>query len=310
MVSGGTVAADASTLNGYLSNYSSEMSGLNGSWKGPSYESISSKAESFVSEYKAIVNQMNSFASACSEYENYIKIKNLISSTEIDRANASNENKASYDAPLAEMRTNLEKSKGRIQSYLNDASSPSLTATAVSESISGISSLSTSKSSSGSSNNQAIIDSIIDEVGNTIADYPGLGFNDGQWCSDYVSYALQKNGYDVEWSSLAGHEDDNTIFKSLERSGATIHRDQAAQYNGEDYDPDYSPQAGDVVLFDASGGSPDGTTDHVGFVIQDNGDGTVKTIEGNTSGDAGGSCVAIHDRDRSIIYGYATPVKQ
>ena len=41
-----------------------------------------------------------------------------------------------------------------------------------------------------------------------------------------------------------------------------------------------------------------------------NGDGTVKTIEGNTSGEGGGSCVAIHDRDRSIIYGYATPVKK
>ena len=307
MVSGGTVAADASTLNGYLSNYSSEISGL-GTWKGPSHDSITSKAEAFVSEYKAVVSQMTSFANACSEYENYIKIKNLISKTETDRANASDENKASYDSPLAEMRSNLDKSKSKIQSYLNEASSPSLTATSVADSISGITTL--SKSSSGSSNNQAIIDSVINDVGNTISDYSGLGFNDGEWCSDFVSYALQKSGYDVEWSSIAGHEDDNTIFQVLSRAGATIHRDQAAQYNGEDYDPDYSPQAGDVVLFDfARGGTPDGTTDHVGLVIQDNGDGTVKTIEGNTSGEGGGSCVAIHDRDRSMIYGYATPVK-
>ena len=47
------------------------------------------------------------------------------------------------------------------------------------------------------------------------------------------------------------------------------------------------------------------------FVVKDNGDGTITTLEGNTSGEAGGSCVAIHtDRQRSIVYGYATPVKK
>ena len=147
MVSGGTVAADASALNGYLSSYSTEMSGLDGSWKGPSHDSITSKAEAFVSEYKAVVSQMTSFANACSEYQNYIKIKNLISATENDRANASDENKASYDSPLAEMRSNLEKSKSKIQSYLNEASSPSLTATAVNAATS----VSSGKSSSLSS---------------------------------------------------------------------------------------------------------------------------------------------------------------
>ena len=146
MVSGGTVASDASTLNGYLSNYSSEISGL-GTWKGPSHDSITSKAEAFVSEYKAVVSQMTSFANACSEYENYIKIKNLISTTENDRANASDENKASYDSPLAEMRNNLAKSKSKIEGYLNEASSPSLTATAVNATTS----VSSGKSSSSSS---------------------------------------------------------------------------------------------------------------------------------------------------------------
>ena len=43
------------------------------------------------------------------------------------------------------------------------------------------------------------------------------------------------------------------------------------------------PAAGDLAFFDfAEGGNP---IDHVGIVVRDNGDGTVTTIEGNTSGD-------------------------
>lgn len=44
-----------------------------------------------------------------------------------------------------------------------------------------------------------------------------------------------------------------------------------------------TPAPGDLAFFDFPGGQ---TTDHVGIVIKDNGDGTVTTIEGNTS-DAG-----------------------
>lgn len=43
------------------------------------------------------------------------------------------------------------------------------------------------------------------------------------------------------------------------------------------------PTVGDLAFFDfAEGGNP---IDHVGIVARDNGDGTVTTIEGNTSGD-------------------------
>jgi surface antigen len=43
------------------------------------------------------------------------------------------------------------------------------------------------------------------------------------------------------------------------------------------------PKPGDLAFFDfAVGGNP---VDHVGIVVKDNGDGTVTTIEGNTSGD-------------------------
>ena len=207
------------------------------------------------------------------------------------------------------MKTDLETLRKNINLLLTAASSPRLTATEVDTmSSSTISNLvSSSGSSANAADNKALIESILSEEGNTISDYDG--FSDGEWCADFVSEMLIRNGYDIERSSIAGHESDNTIFKSLERAGATIHLDQAAQANGETPE-DYTPQPGDVVLFDSRGGYPDGTTDHVGFVIEDNGDGTITTIEGNTYGAAGGSCVAIHtDRDRSQIYGYATPVK-
>jgi cell wall-associated NlpC family hydrolase len=40
------------------------------------------------------------------------------------------------------------------------------------------------------------------------------------------------------------------------------------------------PQTGDIVFFDFPGGDK---VDHVGIILKDNGDGTVTTIEGNTS---------------------------
>jgi len=43
------------------------------------------------------------------------------------------------------------------------------------------------------------------------------------------------------------------------------------------------PEPGDIVYFDfVAGGAP---IEHVGIVVKDNGDGTVTTMEGNTSGD-------------------------
>lgn len=42
------------------------------------------------------------------------------------------------------------------------------------------------------------------------------------------------------------------------------------------------PKPGDIVFFDFPGGEK---VDHVGIVVKDNGDGTVTTIEGNTTAD-------------------------
>lgn len=42
------------------------------------------------------------------------------------------------------------------------------------------------------------------------------------------------------------------------------------------------PKPGDIVFFDFPGGAK---TDHVGIVVKDNGDGTITTVEGNTTAD-------------------------
>ena len=117
MVSSGTVTNDATTLEQYLKSYKTEMSGLEGSWKGPSHDSINSQADSFVSEYTGIVTQMNNFAKACDEYKEYIKLKSTTAQTESDRANASSAAKASYDSPLAQMITDLKKKKKNINTH-------------------------------------------------------------------------------------------------------------------------------------------------------------------------------------------------
>ncbi|MFC6080617.1 CHAP domain-containing protein [Sphaerisporangium aureirubrum] len=63
-----------------------------------------------------------------------------------------------------------------------------------------------------------------------------------------------------------------------------------------------APKPGAVVFFDWNGGGIDGI-DHVGFVVQDNGDGTIKTVEGNT----GNGVVEIRTRPTYQVAGYGYP---
>lgn len=307
MVDSGTVKAAATEINGLLSNYKSTVTGVEGVWKGPSHDSIIPQTDSFASEYQAIEAQLSSFANACDLYKKYETLKTQIADTQAKLNAASDENKSGYQRDLSLMTKDLETIKNSILSSLSSASSPTLQATPVNSSVSAPAS-----SSSASSSNKAFIDSIMGEEGKTISDYPDRGFHDGLWCADFVSAMLIDHGYDIPMCSVAGDGDeDYDIFHALRNKGAVVHLDTGAYNMGygdsSEYDPNYSPQPGDVVLFNWDG---DWSTDHVGFVVQDNGDGTITTLEGNTSGDAGGSCVAVKNRDRDLIYGYATPVPQ
>jgi surface antigen len=63
------------------------------------------------------------------------------------------------------------------------------------------------------------------------------------------------------------------------------------------------PKKGDLVLYDWQ---KDGVCDHIGFVICDNGNGTITTVEGNTSNTSNGNggCVQVRVRAKSLVKGY------
>ncbi|MFF4412179.1 CHAP domain-containing protein [Streptosporangium sp. NPDC001559] len=65
-----------------------------------------------------------------------------------------------------------------------------------------------------------------------------------------------------------------------------------------------TPKPGAVVYFDWKGGKDLDGIDHVGFVKQDNGNGTITTIEGNT----GNGKVEQRIRPTSQVVGYGYPV--
>lgn len=163
------------------------------------------------------------------------------------------------------------------------------------------------------SNNQTLADSLYNEIGKRSWDYSDSPnrFHSGEWCADFVSYMLRKNGYNYKWSSYCGEKESYSIFHVMKENGAKIHYDQFATKYGKKPDTDYVPQAGDVCLLNVDS---DSSVDHVGIVIKDNGDGTVTTIEGNTSkkgqGYDGKGIVEEKIRSKKDVYGYATPSKE
>ena len=89
----------------------------------------------------------------------------------------------------------------------------------------------------------------------------------GPWCAYFVSWLAQQSGAPVG----AGGNGTGYV-PTLEAWGKQEHRyfDHGAQ----------TPQPGDIVIFDWAG---DGVADHTGIVEKVDTDGTVHTIEGNSS---------------------------
>jgi hypothetical protein len=103
------------------------------------------------------------------------------------------------------------------------------------------------------------------EEGNNLTKYGAFTKHNGQpWCGSFVMWCAAQVGLKIPncvWTP-GGVEG----FKGIGKwSNASTSK----------------PKPGDVVFFDfIEGGAP---VEHVGIVIKDNGDGTVTTIEGNTS---------------------------
>ena len=86
------------------------------------------------------------------------------------------------------------------------------------------------------------------------------------WCGSFVMWCANSVGLKIP--NVVSTTDGATKFQGIGRWA-----------NAETA----KPSPGDLAFFDfQEGGNP---VDHVGIVVRDNGDGTVTTIEGNTSGD-------------------------
>lgn len=117
----------------------------------------------------------------------------------------------------------------------------------------------------------------------------GYQFDENLWCADFVRMALGEGVGDENLPEWYQNCPNKAYCPSIQSSG------EGHQVSAEDAQP------GDIVLFDWDG---DGEADHVGLFI-DNGDGssTITTIEGNTSGEGGSSCVEEQARYRNTVLG-------
>ena len=97
-----------------------------------------------------------------------------------------------------------------------------------------------------------------------------FGVNNLPWCGSFVMWCAQKAGVRVP----------NVISTA---AGATAFQKSSKWFNAADADP----RPGDLAFFDFPGDGVDRIS-HIGIVIGNNNDGTVTTIEGNTSSDKKG----------------------
>lgn len=320
MTSGSEVRATYSQLNTNVTKYKNSINGLSASWKGVSHDGLTPKATKKIEKYMDILKgSFDQFAIACDKYEKYQKKKKKLKSVNQSISKYSNIlNKgnggpntdiilSNYRSKKSILEKEIEKLKKEIKAALASVKSVNAKSSSGAVVPANISKMVNEfkQELEDEKRNKKLIDSLYSQVGNTKDDYPGK-FNYEAWCADFVSYNLINNGYNVEWSSWAGDAGPDSIYAKVLKGGGKEH------LGGLSSNPDnsYTPQPGDVFLIDTNG---DGGVNHTGIVVKDLGNGKVLTIEGNTSDDNGNynhGVVNEKERDKSTIYGYATPVKK
>ncbi|GAA3804675.1 hypothetical protein GCM10022226_25700 [Sphaerisporangium flaviroseum] len=110
------------------------------------------------------------------------------------------------------------------------------------------------------------------------------GFANASWCDMFVSWVGNQLGLEDTVGNDAYTVEHAKWFASKDRWGTT-------------------PKPGAVVFFAWNGDKSFDSIQHVGYVIDDNGDGTIKTVEGNT----GNGVVEIRTRPTSQVAGYGYP---
>lgn len=97
-----------------------------------------------------------------------------------------------------------------------------------------------------------------------------FGVNNLPWCGSFVMWCALKAG--VKIPNVISTANGAAAFKKAGKWSDAV---------------DADPQVGDLAFFDFPGDGVDRIS-HIGIVVGNNNDGTVTTIEGNTSGDKKG----------------------
>jgi surface antigen len=99
------------------------------------------------------------------------------------------------------------------------------------------------------------------------------------WCNSFVDWCFQEARRELEETNRSAFVP--TTAALADKKGWVARK----------------PAAGDLVCFQFD---DDANLDHIGFVLEVNSDGSVRTVEGNTVGDTGGEGVFVKTRARSL----------
>ena len=125
MVSSGTVTSNLNEVTTNFTNYSNLVNDLQSNWQGASYNNLRSKAEEFHSEYLGVISgQMNSFASACDLYVQYMNAKTSLASARgsYNNAVANGEDGSYYQSEISRLTDEVARLKQQIESTLSGIS--------------------------------------------------------------------------------------------------------------------------------------------------------------------------------------------
>lgn len=116
------------------------------------------------------------------------------------------------------------------------------------------------------------------------------------WCAGFVCTILDQ-AYDSMDVEFTDHYDDtwrcDDILNRAEREGILFRHDDLVNKN-------YEPVVGDIFLLVDRTNPSDAT--HVGFIVANEGDGIVTTIEGNTNSSGSRNGTQVAQRGRNIFY--------
>ena len=136
MVGGGQVRSDASSVASFSSKFTSEISGLSGSWQGSSYDNLNSQAQSVAAECLNIIkSEMEAFASACDAYVEYQNYKSQLSVAQSNYNSAVSRNDTasanSFSSQISSYQSKLDTLKKQIEADLASAASGKIEAKAI-----------------------------------------------------------------------------------------------------------------------------------------------------------------------------------